>query len=166
MWRSLGSYWGFFGVVALLASAVWRLSPQAGALADVPLSGLHWLLLAVFVPFMAYSEGYRGFHLNFAPRVVARAAWLRRHATPTLVLLAPLFCMGFVHAARKRRVISFSVTLAIVAVVVSVRQLAQPWRGIIDAGVVLGLALGVASLLYYFVRQLAGKTPDVPLDLP
>ncbi len=166
MWRSFGSYWGFFGVVALLSSAVWRLWPQAGALAEVPLSLLHWLLLAVFVPFMAYSEGYRGFHLNFAPRVVARASWLRRHATPALVLLAPLFCMGFVHASRKRRVISFSVTLAIVALVIGVRQLAQPWRGIIDAGVVLGLALGVASLLYYFLRQLAGNTPAVPLDLP
>ncbi len=56
--------------------------------------------------------------------------------------------------------------MAIVTLVISVRQLAQPWRGIIDAGVVLGLALGVASLLYHFVRQLAGNTPAVPLDLP
>ena len=70
MWRSFGSYWGIFGVVALLASAVYRLSPQAFGLASVPLSASHWLALVVFVPFMAYSEGYRGFHLNFAPRVV------------------------------------------------------------------------------------------------
>lgn len=166
MWHSFGSYWGFFGVVGLLASAVYRLWPQASALSDVALSPLHWCVLAVFVPFMAYSEGYRGFHLNFAPRVVARAAWLRRHASPQLLLLAPLFCMGFIHASRKRKVISFTVTMAIVTLVISVRQLAQPWRGIIDAGVVLGLALGVASLLYHFVRQLAGNTPAVPLDLP
>lgn len=166
MWRFFGSYWGFFGVAALLASAVYRLSPQAFGLASVPLTGLHWLALAVFVPFMAYSEGYRGFHLNFAPRVVARAAWLREQGPALLLLLAPLFCMGYLHATRRRKLTSFGVTFAIVLLVFGVRHLAQPWRGIVDAGVVLGLALGLLSLLYHFVQRQAGNSPAVPLDLP
>jgi len=33
-----------------------------------------------------------------------------------------------------------------------VRRLAQPWRGIIDAGVVVGLAWGVGSVVYYALR--------------
>ena len=46
-----------------------------------------------------------------------------------------------------------------VAIVVFVRMLAQPWRGIIDAGVVLGLAWGVVSIVYYVVRAMSRLDP-------
>ena len=67
------------------------------------------------------------------------------------ILLAPLFCMGFIHATRTRKVIAFSLTLMIICFIILVRLLPQPWRGIVDAGVVVGLAIGILSLLYFMI---------------
>jgi hypothetical protein len=170
--RFIAYYWGLFGVVGLIASAVWRLTPRSVELLDLPLGPLHWLVLAVFTPYMAYAEGYKGFHLNFAPRVVARALYLRdtRRANPlqgiVLTALAPAFCMGYFHATRRRMLVSWLVTSAIVALVIVVSQTPQPWRGIVDAGVVTGLGLGIASLLWHWQRSWRGVKPAVPLDLP
>jgi hypothetical protein len=114
----------------------------------------HWTLMLACVVFMAYSEGYKGFQLGFSPRVAARALYLRDHPTPMRSLAAPLFCMGFFHAQRRRLVISYSLTLAIIALIFLVRLLPQPWRGILDAGVVVGLAWGLVALLAFAVRAL------------
>ena len=53
----------------------------------------------------------------------------------------------------------------IVTLVLLVRLAPQPWRGIIDAGVVLGLGIGSASILYFVVRALRDG-PPAPPDLP
>lgn len=170
--RAIAYYWGMLGVIGLIASAVLRLSPRIGELANFELGLLHWLVLAVFTPYMAYAEGYKGFHLNFAPRVVARALYLRElppggaARLGLLTLLAPAFCMGYFHATRRRMLISWMVSSAIVALVIAVSHTSQPWRGIVDAGVVTGLALGVLSLLWHWQRAARGQRPSVPLDLP
>jgi hypothetical protein len=57
-------------------------------------------------------------------------------------------------------------TLAIIILVLLVNQLSQPWRGIIDAGVVVGLTWGLASLLVMLQKTFAtGRylcSPEVP----
>jgi hypothetical protein len=50
------------------------------------------------------------------------------------------------------------------------RLLPQPWRGIIDAGVVVGLAIGIVSILYFIViesknPELIKISPEVPGDI-
>lgn len=165
--RALAYYWGIAGVILLLASAIARLSPYAFDLFTLPLSIFQQLLLVGFALFMLYSEGWKGFHLNFAPRVVARAAGLRRQPTPLLVVLAPLVCMGYLHATRKRRLISLILTSGIILLVLLVRLLPQPWRGIIDTGVVLGLGFGILSILWHWLRHdLRGITPAIAADFP
>jgi FtsH-binding integral membrane protein len=115
---------------------------------------------------MAYSEGLMGFQRGFSPRVAARARYLRTHPQLHFVVLAPLFCMGFFHATRRRRIMSFALTAGIVALVLAVRLLPQPWRGIVDAGVVVGLAWGLLSLIVFSARALGGAdfaaSPEVP----
>ena len=44
--------------------------------------------------------------------------------------------------------------LGVVVLVLVLREIPQPWRGLIDLGVVIGLALGAASILMLFVRGL------------
>ncbi len=158
-----GALWGLGGVVALLASATCRLAAVALQAFDGPWALPHWVALIAVLCGMGYAEGYHGFQRRFSPRVAARARWLRSHPRPLLVALAPLFCMGFLHATRRRRIASFCLAAGIVLLVLGVGMLDQPWRGIIDAGVVLGLAWGVASLLVFGHRALtAGEFPYDP----
>lgn len=143
----------------MLTFAIVRLAPMALALGDSPLSLLHWSALAFSVLYMAYAEGYRGFYLGFAPRVVSRANYLRNNPRLTYVILAPIFCMGYIYATRRRQMLSFAVTLMIICFVMIAGILPQPWRGILDAGVVVGLAIGIISIIYFLL--LVSKSPDL-----
>ncbi len=158
--------WGLAGVIMLLGNAIYRLAPLALDLHDHVLGPLEIAVLVGWLAMSAYSEGYRGFQKQFSPRVVARAMHLEAHPRPLHVVIAPLYCMGLVHATRKRLVISWVLTAAIVAIVLVVRHVAQPWRGIIDAGVVVGLGWGLIAIGYFIGRALAGHPMPVPADVP
>ncbi|MFK7863550.1 MAG: hypothetical protein AB8B95_04900 [Pseudohongiellaceae bacterium] len=150
--RSIAQIWGIGGVVLMLGFAVVRLAPMALALRGYPLNALHWGALVFVVVYMAYAEGYKGFHLAFAPRVVARASYLANHPSRIHLLFAPLFCMCYFHTTRKRQLVSIGLTAMIVCFVVIARQLPSPWRGIVDAGVVVGLCIGIGSIFYYVIK--------------
>ena len=133
------------------------------------MSMVHWLTLAFSVIYMAYAEGYKGFHLGFAPRVVVRARYLANNPRPLHVLLAPLFCMGYIYATRRRQIVSFALTTMIICFVLIARSMPQPWRGIVDAGVVVGLSLGVLSIGYFLIISSSDPTrltisAEVPSD--
>lgn len=162
----VGAFWGIAGVVCLLGSAVWRLSVVASEALASPLDWYHWAVLVAFTLFMAFSEGYRGFQQGFSPRVAARARYLRENPRPHFVLLAPLFCMGYFHATRKRQLISLIVTAAIVGVVLLVKLMPQPWRGIIDVGVVVGLGWGIVSILVFTATTFAADAPFHDPEVP
>jgi hypothetical protein len=163
----LAAAWGIAGVVALLGKAISRLLPLALDLIEFALSPVELVLLVGWVAMMAVAEGYRGFHKQFAPRVVARAVHLQANPRPLLVVLAPIYCMGLIHATRRRKITSWGITLGVIGLVIGVRHLTQPWRGIVDAGVVVGLGIGVWSILYFVVRAARGHvlpvSPDVPI---
>lgn len=167
--RLFGLAWGLGGVVALLVFAIYRLAPLAGELMYLQLNLLHWAALVFSVVYMSYAEGYKGFHLGFAPRVVVRAQYLWRNPRPGFVLLAPLLCMGFVHATRKRRIATFGLTVMIICFITIARMLPQPWRGILDAGVVAGLTIGICSILYFVAIAWRSPrsitvSPDTPVQ--
>ena len=161
-----GAIWGVTGVVLLLASAVYRLSGTAlGALSSSWL-WYHMVFFLFVIFFMAYAEGYRAFQQRFSPRVAARAKYLMRHPTIFRVLFAPIFCMGFFHASKRRKITSISVTVGIIILVILVRAVPQPWRGIVDLGVVVGLTWGIVSIVIFSVKAFSSDafahSPDVP----
>ena len=161
--KSVAFSWGIAGVLLLLLFAVYRLAPMALELTERELTAGQWLALGFSIIYMAYAEGYKGFHKAFAPRVVVRALYLRSHPEPLHVIFAPLFCMGFIHATRRRQLVQIGVTLAIICFIFLARTLSQPWKGILDAGVVVGLSLGILSIGYFLI--LAKRNPDA-LDMP
>jgi len=167
--QRLGTFaalWGLAGVSIIIGSAVYRLTPLAVDAFAYALLWYHWAALALIVLFMAYSEGYRAFQQGFSPRVAARARYLRQNPRALHAVLAPLFCMGFFYATTRRKITSISVTLGIIVLVVLVRLLPQPWRGIVDAGVVVGLVWGLAALFVFSFLALTSKafhySPEVP----
>jgi hypothetical protein len=162
----IGAIWGLAGVLALLSSATLRLWPKAVEAFSYPFDWYHWAVLVAIVIAMAYAEGYKGFQKAFSPRTAARARHILHNPRFLHVALAPLFCMGYFHATRRRMTTSISLTIGIIALIVLVYLVPQPWRGIIDAGVVVGLAWGIVSLLA-FSFQAMGRgsypySPEVP----
>lgn len=158
--------WGVLGVLALLGQALVRLLPRAIEAVQLGLTTVQLVVLVVWLVFMVWTEGVRGFHRRFSPRVVARAIWLSHNPRPLFVLLAPIFCMSLFHASRRGLLVARVLVLAIVVLVAIVSQMSQPWRGIVDAGVVAGLGVGALSILLFAVRALGGTAPPVPPDLP
>jgi hypothetical protein len=153
--------WGVLGVLALVGRAIYRLTPLA--LEPIEQGMLHGWVLVLYITsalLNGYAEGYRGFQQRFSPRVVARAFHLARHPRLLHVLLAPMFCMALFHAPRRRLYTSWGVLIGIIIVVAVMRMLSQPWRGIIDVGVVVGLSWGSVSIVVLFLRALvAGRVP-------
>ena len=166
MLGTIGAIWGVAGLSLLFGSALFRLYPYAHELYGMTFAWYHWAALAASLGFMGYAEGYKGFHLRFSPRAAARALYLKQNPTGARVLFAPLFCMGFFHATRKRKIVAYSLTTMIVLLVIFVRRLDQPWRGIVDAGVVLGLGWGLISVWLFSLKAFFGKgfavSPETP----
>lgn len=164
-------WWAVLGIVALLVQAIVRLLPRAlEPVLDGSLDVTGALAYAASIIFLGYSEGYRGFQRSFSPRVVVRAFALARRrpstTTTALVLVAPLMAMGLIHATRRRLIGSWVLLLGIVGLILLVSQLAQPWRGAVDAGVVVGLTWGIMATVVLLIRALRGQVPEVDPQLP
>jgi hypothetical protein len=147
--------WGVLGVVLFLVQAIRRLAPIAVDAMTNPMSVTQWVVLFFWVVLNAFLEGYRGFQKSFAPRVVARAVHVGLHPRLWHVLLAPLFCMALFHARPNKLRAAWALLVGIVLLVAAVRLwMDQPWRGIVDAGVVVGLTWGTSAIVILFARAI------------
>lgn len=167
MARKLVAAWGFLGVIALLSQAISRLTPFALEALRSELSTGQWIGLVLWVAFMAHAEGYRGFHSKLSPRVVSRATYLLTgKLTVWRVVFAPFFCTRLFGASKKGMWTSRILLSGIFCLIVFVRNLDMPLRGIVDCGVVVGLGIGLASMIFYAIRALSGRPSPADPDLP
>jgi hypothetical protein len=117
---------------------------------------------------LAVVEGWWGFHRNFAPLVGARLLHLMRYPHPNfcvhvlLVLFLPFYAFALFYAPVHRFVRSWLLVTAVMGLVIGVHYLDQPWRGIVDAGVVVGLGLGTLSIAYFGGGTLANFPNPFP----
>lgn len=159
-------WWAVLGIVGLLLQAIVRLLPRAlEPVLDGSLDAIGVVAYLAAIIVFAYSEGYRGFQRSFSPRVVVRALALARRGG-WLVVIAPLMAMGLVHGTRRRLISSWTLLVGIVGLILLVSLLEQPWRGAVDAGVVVGLSWGIVATLIFTIRALRGDVPDVDPALP
>ena len=164
--------WGFVGICLLLGQALSRLTPLA--LEPWQTGELLWWQAGLYVAWVginAYAEGYRGFQRHFCPRVIGRVLQLAGNGSPRPlhVVLAPAYCMSLMAAPRRDLIRSWGLVIGLVIIVTMVRALSQPWRGIIDGGVVVGLGWGLIALVVQFARivpQLTMGPVDVPRTSP
>jgi hypothetical protein len=148
----IGFLWGLIGVSIVFFYALSRLIPHSLDVFDYNLNFGQWLALVGWGVFMILTEGYSGFQKNYAPRFAERALSLTRNPKNIDLILAPLFCMGFFNAPKKRLLVTWSFTLGIIFMIIIVGHINQPWRGIIDIGVSLGLIYGLATIYYFAIR--------------
>ena len=165
---ALGVLWGAVGVVALLLFSVQRLGQVALTFFTdmTQREWWHWLALALWLLFMAYSKGYRAFQLAFAPRVAARLHWLYHHPQWFLLLLAPLYAMGLIYASKKRMMMNYAIVAMILVFVIFAEYLPVPWRAIVYAGVVVGLFWGTCATVWFSLRIVLATPTQVDPELP
>ena len=92
----------------------------------------------LFVVFMAWTEGYRGFQLSYAPKFALRAATLRDQATVLQAILAPVYCMGLAWAPARTLIANWALLILILMLVLAFGVVPQPWRGILMAALSSG----------------------------
>jgi len=153
----IGVLWGLMGIFTLLIFAIYRLSSIALDAFSYDFFWYHWLVLIGNTLFMAHSEGYRGFQLNFSPRVAARLKSLFEFPTFLHVITAPFYCIGYYHIKRSKQLLIIGLTTGILILVYLIRFMPQPWRGIIDVGVVVGLSWGVVTLFIFCIMAFTSK---------
>ncbi len=168
MLGAFGAIWGLAGLSLLLVSVIYRLALVTMEGFSYEFFWYHWVALVLNVLFAAYAKGYRGFQKGFSPRVAARAKYLKNYPNVLYAVLAPFFCIGYFHASKKIKVVSTLLTVAIIILIFVIRLLPQPWRGIIDLGVVIGLTWGLISLLIFSLQAFTSEkfqhSPKVPQD--
>lgn len=145
------------GVIAIFSSAIYRLYPHVHESFSYEFSISNWIVLSVYLIVMIVGKGYFALHRGFVPRVINRSEQLIENGKLIDRLLAPLYCMGFFKAPKKRMLISYVMILLIVSFIVSASKISQPWRGIIDIGVIIGLSLGILSLLFLGIKKLISE---------
>jgi hypothetical protein len=140
------------GVALSLGAAIFRLGKRALQLRERGLEPFEWAVFVVCALAFTYGEGYRALHLRFAPGVIARVAALTPASGLRVgrALLAPLYALGLIQRERAAVLRAWLSVALIVLAVVIVRELPEPWRGIIDASVTLALTIGLVSLLARF----------------
>jgi hypothetical protein len=161
---SLTSVWGIAGIAVLLGNTILRLTGIVGeGLSNYPIAPWQWGVLLGWVAFMGWTEGYQGFQRGYSRRVVIRSLQLSQETAILPRVLAPLVCMGLMYAPRARMIFSWILVLGIAALVASMRMVPQPWRAIIDAGVVVGLSWGLIAMLVYFAQAVRGLPVPAPV---
>jgi hypothetical protein len=149
--------WAIAGVLLFLWQGIWKLALIAWEpIRGGNLNALHWSAILFWCIANAYMEGYRGFQQSFSPMVVERAYTLEEQATPLRVIFAPLYSMAFFAAPRAQMIVTWSITGMVVVLILLIRLLPQPWRGIVDSGVVVGLGWGALSIAILAIRAILG----------
>jgi len=153
----VASLWAAGGVVMILGKSIKRILPIAlepFTAGGTPLSPLQLGAYVAMCVWFAYVEGYKGFQLKFSPLVVARSQTLTSKSPIHHKLLGPFYAMGLFHATKKRKIISWSVSIGVGVIVAAVKRLPYPWRNIIDAGVIVGLTWGSISIAIEWIKAL------------
>lgn len=162
----LGFFWGLVGVALVLGYAIVRLAQIGFDSFSYGYEWYHWIILLASIVFMAYSEGYKGFQKSYSPRLAARILYLRDNPSLIYTVLSPLFGMGLFHTTRRRLIGTYVLLFMIVVFIIVAHQLPQPWRGILDLGVVVGLTWGLVSILVYswlaLTREEFPHSPELP----
>jgi hypothetical protein len=144
--------WAVAGVVFLFVEAAWRLSLRGVATMRAGLTPAEWLALAVVTLAFVYGEGVRALQRKWVPYVLARTRSLRAVRARRHRAAAPLFVMGLMGPPANERRRAWAGIAAIIAAVLIVSSLPEPWRGIIDVGVAAALLWGAGAMVVGAVR--------------
>jgi hypothetical protein len=159
-------YWGAGAVVLSLLDAIARLTRHAiEGVAHGMLSGPQLAFTLVWTVVTVYGEGYRAFGSVLAPRMAARLLHLSERGTGLQRALAPLHALSLFDTPPRRLLSAWVMLVGIVTIVLIVRKLPQPWRGSVDAGVVIALTWGTVAIVRECARVVRNGAGRVDAEL-
>jgi hypothetical protein len=138
--------WAVAGIALVFVEAAWRLAERGIITIGAGLSPAEWAALALLTAAFVYGEGMRALQRRWVPFVLARVRTLARVGSLWRVL-APLHAMALVGPDARAVTRAWLGVAGIVAAVVIVSRMPEPWRGIIDFAVAAALTWGLAALL-------------------
>ena len=150
----IGFIWGFVGVSLILLHGITCVYPYVVTLDFSKMFWYHYLSLIISIIFLGYAEGYKGFQLSFSPRAAKRVKLVFKNPSFVNVVLSPLFCMGFFGISKKRMKITYILTITIIFLIIIIERISEPWRGIIDTGVLVGLSWGLLSFWFFCLKPI------------
>ena len=150
----IGFIWGFVGVSLILLHGITCVYPYVVTLDFSKMFWYHYLSLIISIIFLGYAEGYKGFQLSFSPRAAQRLKLVFKNPSFVNVVLSPLFCMGFFGISKKRMKITYILTITIIFLIIIIERISEPWRGIIDTGVLVGLSWGLLSFWFFCLKPM------------
>lgn len=139
-------WWAVAGLLAIFATAIFRLGDRGIATLQGGLTPAEWLALLILSAAFVYGEGIRALARRWVPFVIARAARLNAESPVRDRILAPVHAMALVGAPPRTLLRAWAGVLAIGAAVLIVRALPEPWRGIIDFAVAAALICGLIAI--------------------
>ena len=156
--------WALLGVVLLFATSIVQLGARGIATIRSGLDPAEWLALPVLTALFVYGEGMRGLQRRWVPAVLRRIAELPATRRAWYRLLSPLYAMSLVGAPKRTLWRAWAGVAAIVAAVLVVRSLPEPWRGMTDLAVAAALTWGLVAILAGAARLIAGTSPTRHAD--
>jgi hypothetical protein len=139
----------------MFAEAIWRLGARAMITVGTDLSVWEWLAFSMLITAFGYYEGFRALHQRFVPAVLKRAYDIGPGLAPAA--LAPFTALGLVNAPKVTLRHAWISVVLIVAAVLAVRAMPEPWRGIVDGAVAVALSIGLVSMLLRFSAWARGS---------
>lgn len=158
-------FWAISGITLFLGGAIIRLLPNAIEALRSDLTYIQWLVAASWLIYMLATEGYYGFQKRMAPRFAARTLYVITQGTTVERILSPVFCIGYFGTIKKRLIVIWSLTVGIVVLIMAVRLLSEPWRGIIDLGVIAGVGYGLITVYVYTFKTIRNGVQLVDPEL-
>ena len=141
----IGYIWGFLGISYMILHGLSCMIPYVIELDFRLFKWYHMISFFGVIIILGYSEGYKGFQKSFSPRTANRLYNIFLKPTFFRVFFSPFISMGFIESSKKLKYISYGLLLMIVMFILLIGKLNDPWRGIIDAGVIVGLSWGLVS---------------------
>lgn len=152
---TLFALWGLFSFLALIVHAIVRMMPVFADMFAYSMNPIEISSLVASVILFTVGKGYFAFQRSFSPRFGERARMLQENPSVVYGVLAPLYCMGLIGAPLSRMVRMWLMVAIVVVLIISVRTLSDPWRGIVLAGVVVALVWGSIATVISVSRELA-----------
>ncbi len=151
--------WGILGFTVLVARALLGMSPEIGDMLATPLNAWHQIGLVVIVLVFGLGKGYFIFRQRFCPSYVSRIGELSLPPVKLLnAVLAPLYCLNLIGAERRQLVRGYAIVTGIILMIISVKIVPSPWRGMILTGVALALTWAALEIAYHGFKKLFVRT--------